>query len=181
MTASDEARAFQIASSTNLNAAVSGTIRLTFTVPDDDAWKRIRMRWGDPGYIVVVASRDGHLECFGDLVSSVSVLADERPMLVSPATLALYGYSSLCRDEGVTFRVRPGANAMVSAALKHNSADVQRRIIVMPYWTEAVKDRIVGSQLDRYRSIVVNVSGFLGTLLALWAVWPFVLSRLRSE
>jgi hypothetical protein len=173
MTVADEVRAFQRLASAELTDTRGGSTDLTFTAPNDPAWSRITGRWGDPGYLVAVSSPGKQLRCFNEAITAISAVeGGGRSLPLVRAGEPLYGYSGQCRDEGVTIRPKAGAQVRVHADLDRARLGTGAELIILPYWTESVKDRMVGSQLDSYIRRATEFLVSVGVLLVGWAFWP---------
>jgi len=126
------------------------SLELTFRIPDDEHWRRVRNDWGDPGYLLGVLrlGENGHktLVCF-NLSDAVIKDAGGRQIEAKPGLSRLYGYSSDCSVYGLTFRGTPGETIAVRLD-DRDGKYLGLSLIVAAYWGDQTKDRLVSLDLD---------------------------------
>lgn len=155
---------------------------LTATIPNDEVWRRIRKRWGEPTYIVAAVSSppENYMYCLSQLGLTASVTADGVPVTTFTADQPPYEYSAnlSCTQLAVRFAATPGQRLQIAITGQPDHVSKGDRIIVEPYWTDDTKDRRVGYALveELHLKTVWRILVALGVALTIYGFWD-VLKR----
>ncbi len=151
-----------------------GVLEATGRTPEGPSWKRVTEQWGDPGYFVGATyyGRLRTLRCLPDLVASLEISADGKPIDTQVARSPPYGNSLDCLPAGYSFHAAPGTTIRLRATLRQG-ADRSSTVFIEPYWQGETKDRLVGIDLARNPFVRVVTWGLMagGFALILTALW----------
>ncbi len=137
-----------------------GSISLKATIPSGPAWARLTRAWGDPAYVVAVAfpPPSNVLYCHTGGALVIDASANSRALPLEAAELPPYGYSSDCAPVGVRFQAPSGTTVTIRVSERPSpppdrGPDIEPALwsgtlVVVPYWSGLVKDRLVGLALD---------------------------------
>jgi hypothetical protein len=168
----DERTAFEPLARISLNVLERpGVHRLRVAVPSDAAWRRIRLAWGDPGYIVAAVQRDRRfMYSFDTLGLTVLATVGSEPIALEPAVDPLYLYSAWSRQCGLHFQASAGSS--VDLQVDARGGQMPRGdLIVTAHWTAETKDRLVGLIIQRDLGRIYGALAIGGaTLIAAAAV-----------
>lgn len=127
-------------------------IRLVFRVPDSAQWKRLREAWGDHGYIVYAARKEGATPWiipFSTLNFDVAISRSGGDLAVARASGCPYLISSDAGDDcAVTFNPSPGDELEITLTSRGMEKPPVGDFVIKPYWGGYEKDRIVGAMVD---------------------------------
>ncbi len=126
-------------------------IRLVFRVPDSAQWKRLRDAWGDHGFIVYAARKEGSTPWiipFSTLNLDVTVSHAGRSLVVERSSGCPYLISSETEDCAVAFKPSPGDELEVTLTSRGTGNPPAGDFVIQPYWGGYEKDRIVGAMID---------------------------------
>jgi hypothetical protein len=156
-------------------------IKQSFAVPDDLAWRRVRLQWGEPHFYLVAVTSDygGRRLCSQDEapVAATVTVAGEATTLSSCGTGWPYRYSVLTRDPWCyRFKAALGARGKVKADVRHSSSC--ELVLVSTY---ATKDRLVGVALHEEFDRYVNATALSCAMLGLVGVALVRVGRKRRN
>lgn len=149
-------------------------------IPSGSSWNRIARNWGTPPYIIAAATPEPsrHMYCLNEVVADVRVKVANEPVRVQTARYAPYSYTLECTPAGLQFRAPLGAPVQITFAPKDNFSP-PADLVVLPYWTFGVKDRLVGLSIehDFHVQTLATVAVLMG--LILFSAATFVRSKSR--
>jgi hypothetical protein len=148
------------------NAEGGSVLEAAVSIPDNPAWSRIRRQWGDPEYLIgYVRSDDRRLSCLEEVSTAVRISFGQTPLELRWSSRPPYGYSAECQYSGMSFRFRPGSQLQIHIQLASGHVSPQNAaVVVIPYWTSDIKDRLVGLDLSEKLRGPINVLGILGAV-----------------
>jgi hypothetical protein len=125
----------------------------TFSVaiPNNEAWRRIRRAWGDPGYVIAPVSPDLEtMYCLDTLGIEVQATVDGQPLPTQMASSPPYGFSTSCSSPvGVKFNATPSSRVEIRIDKRKNDLASSGDLLVTSYWVDGTKDKLVGIALDQ--------------------------------
>jgi len=142
----------------------SGT---TFSVmiPNNEAWRRIRRVWTDPGYVIAPVSPDLRtIYCLDTWGIEVQPTVNGQPLLTQIADSPPYGFSASCSPIGVKFNATPGSRVEIRIYKRMRRVASPGDLLVTSYWKEGTKDRLVGIALDQELRIPFLLMAAVGIL-----------------
>jgi hypothetical protein len=161
----------------------SDSAAVIVTIPNNAQWSRIRGKWGEPDYLIAAIEHPQSarlVHCFDQL--GIKVEATNESGLIPLKTAqgcCPYGYSSACPDSGQEFRAATGSDLTLDATSTTHSMPVGE-LIVICYWKNNVKDKLVGIMLDDDLWRISEIAGPIGFILILSGVSALVRRRVVS-
>ena len=158
----------------------SGSAAVIVTIPNNAQWTRIRRAWGDPAYLIAAIEHpetSGLVHCLDQL--EIRVQATNQSGLIPLKTskgCCPYGLSSACPDSGLEFRATPGSDLTLHATSTAHSMPAGE-LIVLCYWKNNVKDKLVGISLDEDLRRISEIATPIGFVLILSGVSVLVRRR----
>ena len=139
-------------------------IRLVFRVPNTAQWNRLRETWGDHGYIVYAARKEGATPWiipFSTLNLDVTISRSGGHLAVEPASGCPYLISSDAgNDCAVAFKPRPGDELEITLTSRGRDSLPVGDFVIQPYGGAYEKDRIVGAMIDSdLQPYILGVAG----------------------
>jgi hypothetical protein len=123
-----------------------------FRVPDTAQRKQLRETWGDHGYIVYGARKEGATPWiipFSTLTLDVTISRSVGDLAVEASSGCPYLISSDAgNDCAVAFKPRPGDELEITLTSRGRDSLPVRDFVIQPYWGGYEKDRIVGAMID---------------------------------
>jgi hypothetical protein len=159
------------------------SVELTPVIPNDEVWRRVRKRWGEPSYIVAAVSSppENYMYCLSQLGLMASVTADGVPVTTFTADQPPYGYSAnlSCKQLALRFAAAPGQHLQIAITGQPDRVSKGDRIIVEPFWTDDTKDRRVGYALveELHLSALWRILVTLGAASTMYGFWGIVKRR----
>jgi hypothetical protein len=111
----------------------------------------------------------------------VSIEAEGKTVVPSPASLHPYGFSSECESTGLAFELPSADHATITMQSDGKSFDLSESIVVLPVWPSNVKDKLVGLDLSRELSTPSKAVGGFGVLLVVVGFVTALRRRRRSS
>jgi hypothetical protein len=141
------------------------------TVPDNVQWQRVRRAWGDPGYILAAVSPPHRnlVHCFDGLGTEAEVMRGGARIPLEAASAPPYGLSTECQANGLKFLAPPGSELTIRVLATSQQPLPAGELILMSYWNDRTKDRLVGVDLDEDLGKVLRVTSGIGLILMLSA------------
>ncbi len=135
------------------------------TIPDNEAWRRIRRAWGDPGYVIAPVSSDLQtMDCLDTWEIKVQATVDGQPLPTQMANSPPYGFSTSCSSPvGVQFNATPGSRVEVRIDKGKRGLASSEDLIVTSYRLDG-KDKLVGIALDRELRVPFLLMAAVGIL-----------------
>jgi len=135
------------------------------TIPNNEAWRRIRRAWGDPEYVIAPVSPDLEtMYCLDTWDIELQARVDGRPLPTQTANSAPYGFSVSCSSPvGVRFNAAPGSRVEIRVDKVRHGMASKGDLIVTTYWWDG-KDKLVGIALDRDLRIPFLIMAAAGIL-----------------
>jgi hypothetical protein len=135
------------------------------TIPNNQAWRRIRRAWGDPGYVIAPVSPDLEtMYCLDTWEVEVRATVDGRPLLTQIANSPPYGFSASCSPVGVKFNATPGSRVEIRIDKRKRGLASSGDLLVTSYWMGGTKDKLVGIALDQELRIPFLLMAAVGIL-----------------
>lgn len=142
----------------------SGT---TFSVmiPNNEAWRRIRRVWTDPGYVVAPVSPDlKTMHCLDTWGIEVQPTVNGQPLSTQIADSPPYGFSASCSPVGVKFNATPGSRVEIRIDKRKRGLASSGDLLVTSYWMVGTKDKLVGIALDKELRVPFLLMAAIGIL-----------------
>jgi hypothetical protein len=141
----------------------AGSAGIIFTVSSST----ISRAWGNPFYVIFWRSQHNGwwIHAFAVLHTDARVFVDGSPVTVDHATHFPYGYSSDTLDTGPSFLAKPGDEVRIAFRAGDPESLPEGELVVAPNWNLAIKDRLVGMDLDVNFHPIARVLGWIGLVL----------------
>ena len=135
------------------------------TIPDNEAWRRIRRIWSDPGYVIAPVSPDLEtMYCLDTWEIEVQATVDGRPLPTETANSPPYGFSAPCSPVGVKFNATPGSRVEIRIDKRKRGLASSGDLLVTSYWMDGTKDRLVGIAQDQELRVPFLLMAAVGIL-----------------
>ena len=95
--------------------------------------------------------------------------------------IAPCGFSTECQTNGLRFQVPPGDELTIRIRLTSQHSIPPGELILMNYWHDNMKDRMVGVILSQYADRVFMATSAIGSALILLAACRFTNSKARDQ
>jgi hypothetical protein len=114
------------------------------TIPNNEAWRRIRRVWTDPGYVIAPVSPDlERMYCLDTWEIEVQATVDGRPLPTQMANSPPYGFSASCSPVGVKFDATPGSRVEIRIDKRKRGLASPGDLVVTSYWMDGTKDNVL--------------------------------------
>ena len=149
---------------TGLENLEDGTT-FSVTIPNNQAWKRIRRAWGDREFVIAAVSPDLEtMYCLDTWDIELQARVDGRPLPTQTANSPPYGFSVSCSSPvGVKFDATPGSRVEIKVDKVRHGMAPKGDLIVTTYWWDG-KDKLVGIALDRELRVPFLIMAAVGIL-----------------
>jgi hypothetical protein len=161
--------------------SLTGSATTQFEIKPTRTWHV----WGAPHYHVLGRTQRLSVIPFDSLGVEVRLTIDSEPVSLNEAKHVPYGYSSETRDLGRVFSAKPGtAQFTVTGHPPESLRDAE--LLVTPDWNVAVKDKLVGLEINEELMLFTRYLSWIGTVFITAGVILFAFrqrlpNRTRTE
>jgi hypothetical protein len=150
----------------------SEPISLPVTIPNDDQWKRIRQRWGLPGFFLAIFSRSPNSDSSYESlpIDQLKITAFGNNGVLESKVVENYTYphlnsgpQSLVRFVGLHLKVGLGDRIRLEIVAPKEGYSFKGELVVMAYFT--AHDVKVGMSDYGSAGLIASILGIIGTAI----------------